>query len=566
MKELTIKEKQEIILEIMIDIDKFCRENDIPYTLSSGTLLGAVRHGGFIPWDDDADLFMLREDFDRFVEIYRSPRYHLLYNTRNDKEFLASCYAKVSDPSTCVDNKKSLTNYGVYVDIFPLESVPEDPKERHEYMHRIMSTYNRLHHRQKKDIVSIIKSYRHPIDWWWNRCNELVHEGKYRDSPLAAHAIGTNNYRTVIEKKRFESLADIDFEGHRFLGFSDPHSYLEMVYGSDYMTPKRWAHNYTIYRAEDMQDAVPEGGYGCLRRFFRRLAQQGMLIIKGHILNWPWRSRTERRRVRYKATQESALWYLSRYIPFIKAVRPAPQDTSGSEPERVFTIWLQGEENAPGIVKSCFRSMRRHLKQELVILDEKTLFDWISLPQYVLDKWHAGKMRPAHFCDICRVELIYSHGGVWIDSTGFVTAPIPDTVMNEDFFIYMSGSRIRGSYSFVQNCFFRARKHNPLLGVWREAILRYWKDEDRVINYFTHQLLFKLSAENNPVAAGLFAKMPKYEQDPTHALWDSHKNEPYDGQAFESMTAGAFFQKTEYKSDDSKNPRPGSFADVLTNM
>lgn len=248
MEELTIQDKHRIIFEIMKDIDRFCRENDIKYTISAGTMLGAIRHGGFIPWDDDADLFMLREDFDRFVKIYKSPKYHLLYNTRTKDEYLASGYAKVSDPTTAVDNSRSLTNYGVYVDIFPLDAVPEDPDEQHRYMHKVMSLHNRLHHRQKKDLLSVIKAYRHSVDWWWNKINDTVHEGRYDDSPLVAQMIGTNNYRTVLRRDRFDSLTDIPFEGYDFLGFSEPHSYLEMLYGPDYMTPKKWAHNYRIVK------------------------------------------------------------------------------------------------------------------------------------------------------------------------------------------------------------------------------------------------------------------------------------------------------------------------------
>lgn len=248
--ELTIEEKHDIILDIMIDVDKFCRENNIPYTISAGTLLGAVRHGGFIPWDDDADLFMLREDFDRFVKIYKSPKYHLLYNTRTKDEFLATGFAKISDPDTYVENKKTSTKYGVFVDIFPLDSVPVEPKQQHDFMHSVMSAHNRLYHRQQKDFVSFIKAYRHSLDYWFNKCSALVHSGKYDDSPLVAQMIGTDNYRTVLEKERFNSLVDIEFEGHKFLGFSDPHSYLVMLYGEDYMTPKVWNHNEHTYRKE----------------------------------------------------------------------------------------------------------------------------------------------------------------------------------------------------------------------------------------------------------------------------------------------------------------------------
>lgn len=247
MHKLTLEEKKALIFDIMKDIDRFCRENNIKYTISSGTLLGAVRHGGFIPWDDDADMFMLREDFDRFVKTYKSPKYHVLFNNRDKDEFFAAGYAKVSDPRTRGEYKNSKTSYGMYVDVFPLDAVPEDPREREKYMHRIMSIHNRLHHRQKKDIVSILKSYRHSLNWWWNRLDREVHSGTHADSPLVAHVVGTTNYRTVLPAKWFDSLKDIDFEGYKFLGFSDTHAYLSMVYGDDYMTPRQWSHEFTIY-------------------------------------------------------------------------------------------------------------------------------------------------------------------------------------------------------------------------------------------------------------------------------------------------------------------------------
>ena len=245
---LTIDEIHEIILEIMKDIDRFCREHNIPYTISAGTMLGAIRHGGFIPWDDDSDLFMLREDFNRFIETYRSDKYRLLFNTKDEDGFMVSGYAKVIDPETYVDDRTSMSKYGVFVDIFPLDYMPEDPKECKEHMHRIMSIHNRIYHRQKRDLISILKSYRHSLDWWWNKLNRVVSDDAYKGSPIVAQAIGTNNYRTVLRRDRFDSLVDIPFEGYNFLGFSDPHSYLEMLYGPDYMTPKKWTHNITAYR------------------------------------------------------------------------------------------------------------------------------------------------------------------------------------------------------------------------------------------------------------------------------------------------------------------------------
>lgn len=250
-KELTLKEKQDIMLDIMIDIDCFCRENNIRYSLACGTLLGAVRHGGFIPWDDDADLFMLREDFDRFVSTYKSDRFHLLYNTRKDDEFFAMGYAKVNDPTTYIAETLTMTNHGVFVDIFPLDRVPVDPKEQHRHMHRILSCHNRIHHRQHKDLLSIIKSYRHSLDWWINRLDTIVRDPAVQDSPLVAHAIGTTNYRLVLNRDIFDTLTEIPFEGHNFFAFKDTDTYLTKDFGPDYMTPKKYTHNMKVYRKDE---------------------------------------------------------------------------------------------------------------------------------------------------------------------------------------------------------------------------------------------------------------------------------------------------------------------------
>lgn len=252
-KELSTKEKQELILGIMKDVDKFCRANDIPYTLSSGTLLGAVRHKGFIPWDDDADIFMLREDFERFAKIYKSDKYRLDSSVRTADGYKTAGYLKISDPKTVIRYSKKESDAGIFLDVFPLDSVPEDEKECKKYMHRLMSLYNRIYHRQRTDFVSILKSYRHSLKWWCRRLDRAVHEGKYADSPLVAHAVGTRNYRTVIRRDRFKTLVDTPFEGHNFLGFSDPGSYLTIVYGEDYMTPKQWSHNFKAYIKEDEQ-------------------------------------------------------------------------------------------------------------------------------------------------------------------------------------------------------------------------------------------------------------------------------------------------------------------------
>ncbi|MDE6236869.1 MAG: capsular polysaccharide synthesis protein [Muribaculaceae bacterium] len=295
-----------------------------------------------------------------------------------------------------------------------------------------------------------------------------------------------------------------------------------------------------------------------------RLKQQAELIVKGHILNPFWNSREARRKKRYKATYSSLMNYLHRYADEIKEQRPEPVK-GGDEPERAFTIWYQGEENAPELVKACFRSMRRNLKQELVVLDEKTLFDWISLPEHIVRKWKEGKIAHTQFSDICRVELLYQHGGLWLDATDYVTSPVPDFIMNEDLFIFMAGDKIRGAYAFIQSCFIRAKKGNPVLGIWREANRIYWREEDSKIDYFVHHLLLKLSTEVNPVAKEAISKMPKIDQDPTHYLWPEYCMDEYSREKYDSLTKDTFFQKTNYKDSRLRNVPKGSIAEYILN-
>ena len=289
------------------------------------------------------------------------------------------------------------------------------------------------------------------------------------------------------------------------------------------------------------------------------------IVLFGHILNPFWKTRVERRKKRTDLTAQIVTKYFQRYLPASKLVKETTP-IKNDEQEKIFTIWLQGEEKAPALVKACFRSVRRHCKQELIVLDANTVFDYISLPEKIVQKYKAGKIGPAHFADICRVELLYEHGGIWLDSTCFVTAPIPDWIINQDFFVYLTGDNynIGGSpYSFMQNCFIRARKGAYLLATWRAMILDYWMHEDHIFDYFMHQLLFKTLVMGNKTAQKYFDKMPHVAQDPTHALWWAYKDVPFNQKTFDDVTSGSFFQKTTYRGSD--NPIKGSFADVMIN-
>ncbi len=296
---------------------------------------------------------------------------------------------------------------------------------------------------------------------------------------------------------------------------------------------------------------------------FNRLICKAEIFTKGHLLNPLWHSRLERRRTRGEAIANAVCRYLGSYRGFIEGLTVESVEKDASR--HIFSIWFQGEQAAPPLVKACWESVRRNCPEPLTILDSESVFDWIDLPEHVVSKWKEGKIRPAHFADICRLALLVRYGGVWVDATDYVSAEFPQWLWESDFFVYLSGDRQRGCHSFIQNCFIRAERGSFLAGAWLSLIYEYWKREDGPMDYFIHQLLFKMLVENNALAAKEFEKMPHLCQDPTHEVWFAHADDAFDPEKWNEMTSAALFQKTEFKSRLATDPLPGTNAYHLIN-
>ena len=123
----TLRQHQQALLELLTEFDRVCKELNIPYVLFAGTLLGAVRHGGFIPWDDDLDVMMLRRDYERFLQkadgVLNREKFYL------QKQFSAHWpmfFSKLRlNGTTCLEKyhpKDSASHQGVYMDIFPCDN------------------------------------------------------------------------------------------------------------------------------------------------------------------------------------------------------------------------------------------------------------------------------------------------------------------------------------------------------------------------------------------------------------------------------------------------------------
>ena len=121
-RELNIEEIHNKLLEILKEVDEFCETNNIKYMLCGGTLLGAIRHKGFIPWDDDVDIMMPRTDYEKFIEIFSSNNDNLeLLGLFNDNWDFP--YIRINYKNTTADNGITRIKNGLYIDIFPIDKI-----------------------------------------------------------------------------------------------------------------------------------------------------------------------------------------------------------------------------------------------------------------------------------------------------------------------------------------------------------------------------------------------------------------------------------------------------------
>ena len=151
------------MMDILQDMQRFCEEKGLRYYLSYGSLLGAVRHKGFIPWDDDIDIWMPRPDYERFCKEYDHPHYKVL-SAWTDKDYPLD-FAKVHDIRTKVVEEGGDGDWGVFVDIFILDGI-HSPEEGVRMMKRVAfhaQVQNRAQHRFQEKLYGLARESDPPL-------------------------------------------------------------------------------------------------------------------------------------------------------------------------------------------------------------------------------------------------------------------------------------------------------------------------------------------------------------------------------------------------------------------
>lgn len=247
-KTLTKDEIKSIQLDILQSIHQFCVDHQLRYSLAFGTLLGAVRHKGYIPWDDDLDIMMPRPDYDRFISEYQGTHEHYVVQTyKNDESYFLSL-AKVYDNRT--EQIIFPTKTGVFVDIFPIDGLPDTEDEAKQYIdkycklifHDILYTCKNNAYRPGSKLINSIKYLVKRILYpsrqrGIKKLDSLIQSCPYETSTHAGYAIVETGLKGYMKKEVFEHYIHLPFEGKEYYAISDYDTFLKKRYGNYMQLP-----------------------------------------------------------------------------------------------------------------------------------------------------------------------------------------------------------------------------------------------------------------------------------------------------------------------------------------
>lgn len=184
----------------------------------------------------------------------------------------------------------------------------------------------------------------------------------------------------------------------------------------------------------------------------------------------------------------------------------------------IYTAWLQGEDKAPMIVKACWESMKRNMPEyRLIILTEDNYRQYTKLDSMIEEKYKRKIISRAHFSDILRTKVLVDNGGIWLDSTVLCT----DNKLihyldseNIDFFVFQNMKR-NDDTSVLSSWLIYAKKNNSILKSVYELLVKYWKSNNVLEDYFLYHKLFTLVSHHYPNEWG---KMPVLSNIDSHLL------------------------------------------------
>lgn len=239
------------------------------------------------------------------------------------------------------------------------------------------------------------------------------------------------------------------------------------------------------------------------------------------------------------------------------------QDLNQTFSPYVWTSWLQGFERAPELVLACVESMKKCMPdREIVMLSLNNYKDYVDLPEDIVKKFKEGKIPPASFSDLLRLELLIKFGGTWMDATVLCTQGgeiSPKNVMDCNLFVFQTIVEGDDKLCGISNWFITASSNNNILMVLRDILIKYWRDFDCCLDYYIFHNFFISISRLYP---NMISKMPREDRIVPLKLMN-RMGDKYDERWMEELKSQTCFHKLNYRLNDSVLNNPENFYNAV---
>ncbi|MGY3568459.1 LicD family protein [Vibrio paucivorans] len=250
----TDEQHKEFLLKMLVEFDRFCEEHGLTYYLSGGTLLGAVRHKGFIPWDDDIDVNMPRPDCEKLMALCGGKIGDYQLAAPNHTQNYYAYHWKLYDESILVAKRKSggIGNkvYPIFLDIFPIDGLPSTAEETDTHYDSIIEVKNKANFARGKRVYKGRNPFKFGFNYLVRKFYHTRGVARYFDQVISiatsipyeeSEHVGvmmTNVHTTEerVVKSEFSPVIKMEFEGRLFSCPAGYDTYLTQLYGPNYMS------------------------------------------------------------------------------------------------------------------------------------------------------------------------------------------------------------------------------------------------------------------------------------------------------------------------------------------
>ncbi len=196
------------------------------------------------------------------------------------------------------------------------------------------------------------------------------------------------------------------------------------------------------------------------------------------------------------------------------------------EGRTVFTMWQQGADCAPMVIKACISSIERfaaNMGLKFVVLDDNNIADFVDIPDFITEKYVDGKLGRAHYSDLIRLLVLLRYGGIWVDSSVYIPDKVPEYMVNV-FFVFTQSPQLREKRKYG-NWWIASEAGNEILLRTLAHLFVWWKHEEYAFHYYIFHIFWNKVIAENEHCRQMIDNMPIFITDSTHALVKSFDKE-----------------------------------------